>query len=146
MKTYSAKPTEVDRKWHIIDASQAPLGRIATQVADLLTGKTKPQYTPHIDCGDYVIVINSDQLQVTGKKRDDKIYYHHTGYPGGIKQATLTEKLEKDSRVVVIKAVRGMISANKLRPGRLARLKVYTGSEHNNHAQKPEVIEVKESK
>lgn len=146
MKTYSAKPTEVTRKWHIIDASQAPLGRIATQVADLLTGKTKPQYTPHIDCGDYVIVINSDQLQVTGKKRDDKIYYHHTGFPGGIKQATLTEKLEKDSRDVVIKAVRGMISANKLRPGRLARLKVYTGSEHNNHAQKPEVIEVKESK
>ena len=146
MKTYSAKPTEVTRKWYIIDASQAPLGRIATQVADLLTGKTKPQYTPHIDCGDYVIVVNSDQLQVTGKKRDDKIYYRHTGYPGGIKQATLTEKLEKDSRDVVIKAVRGMISANKLRPDRLARLKVYTGSEHNNHAQKPEVIEVKESK
>jgi large subunit ribosomal protein L13 len=146
MKTYSAKPTEVTRKWYIIDASQAPLGRIATQVADLLTGKTKPQYTPHIDCGDYVIVINSDQLQVTGKKRDDKIYYHHTGFPGGIKQATLTEKLDKDSRDVVVKAVRGMISANKLRPGRLARLKVYTGSEHNNHAQKPEVIEVKESK
>ena len=146
MKTYSAKPTDVTRKWYVIDASQAPLGRIATQVSDLLTGKTKPQYTPHIDCGDYVIVINSDQLQVTGKKRDDKIYYHHTGYPGGIKQATLTEKLEKDSRDVVIKAVRGMISANKLRPGRLSRLKVYTGSEHNNHAQKPEVIQVKESK
>jgi large subunit ribosomal protein L13 len=146
MKTYSAKPTDVTRKWYVIDASQAPLGRIATQIADLLTGKTKPQYTPHIDCGDYVIVINSDQLKVTGKKLDDKIYYHHTGYPGGIKQATLTEKLEKDSRDVVIKAVRGMISANKLRPDRLARLKVYTGSEHNNHAQKPEVIEVKESK
>jgi large subunit ribosomal protein L13 len=146
MKTYSAKPTEVTRKWYVIDASQAPLGRIATQIADLLTGKTKPQYTPHIDCGDYVIVINSDKLKVTGKKLDDKIYYHHTGYPGGIKQATLTEKLEKDSRDVVIKAVRGMISANKLRPDRLARLKVYTGSEHNNHAQKPEVIEVKESK
>lgn len=146
MKTYSAKPTDVTRKWHIIDASEAPLGRIATQVADLLTGKTKPQFTPHIDCGDYVIVINSDQLKVTGKKTNDKIYYRHTGFPGGIKQATLAEKLEKDSRDVIIKAVRGMIPANKLRPDRLARLKVYTDSEHNHSAQKPEAIKVKEAK
>lgn len=146
MKTYSAKPTDVTRKWHVIDASQAPLGRIATQVADLLTGKTKPQFTPHIDCGDYVIVINSDQLKVTGKKATDKIYYRHTGFPGGIKQATLTEKLEKDSRDVVIKAVRGMIPANKLRADRLARLKVYTDGEHNHSAQKPQTIKAKEAK
>lgn len=146
MKTYSAKPTDVTRKWYIIDASQAPLGRVATQVADLLTGKTKPQFTPHIDCGDYVIVINSDQLKVTGKKATDKIYYRHTGFPGGIKQATLNEKLEKDSRDVIVKAVRGMIPVNKLRPDRLARLKVYTGDEHNHSAQKPETIKVKEAK
>lgn len=146
MKTYSAKPTDVTRKWYVIDASQAPLGRVATQVANLLTGKLKPQFTPHIDCGDYVIVINSDELQVTGKKSTDKIYYRHTGFPGGIKQATLTEKLEKDSREVIVKAVRGMIPANKLRAERLARLKVYTNSEHNHSAQKPETIKVKEAK
>ncbi len=146
MKTYSAKPADVTRKWYVIDASQAPLGRVATQVANLLTGKLKPQFTPHIDCGDYVIVINSDELQVTGKKSTDKIYYRHTGFPGGIKQATLTEKLEKDSREVIVKAVRGMIPANKLRAERLARLKVYTNSEHNHSAQKPETIKVKEAK
>lgn len=146
MKTYSAKPSDVTRAWYIIDASAAPLGRIATQVADLLTGKTKPQFTPHIDCGDYVIVINSDELKVTGKKTDDKIYYRHTGFPGGIKQATLSELHAKDSTEVIRKAVRGMIPANKLRPDRLARLKIYTGAEHNHSAQKPVVIAVKESK
>ncbi len=146
MKTYSAKPTEVTRNWYIIDAQEATLGRIATQVADLLTGKTKPQFTPHIDCGDFVIVINSDKLKVSGKKINDKIYYHHTGFPGGIKQATLGEKLEKDSREVVIKAVRGMISANKLRPGRLARLKVYVNEEHDHSAQKPVKLKAKEAK
>ncbi len=146
MKTYSAKPTDVNRKWYVIDASQGNLGRVATQIADLLTGKTKPQYTPHIDCGDYVIVINSDNLQVTGKKMSDKLYYRHTGFPGGIKQATLQEKMDKDSTEVIIKAVRGMLPVNKLRDGRLARLKVYAGSEHNHTAQQPETIEVKESK
>lgn len=146
MRTYSAKPSDVTRKWYIIDASEAPLGRVATQVADLLTGKTKPQFTPHIDTGDYVIVINSDNLRVTGGKEDKKIYYRHTGFPGGIKDETLGKKLENDSTEVIIKAVRGMIPANKLRPDRLARLKVYAGSEHNHSAQKPEVVKVKESK
>lgn len=146
MKTFSAKPTDVNRKWYVIDASQASLGRVATQVATLLTGKGKPQYTAHIDTGDYVIVINADNLKVTGKKMTDKIYYHHTGYPGGIKDETLAKKMEKDSTEVIIKAVRGMLPVNKLRADRLARLKVYATSEHNHAAQQPEVIDVKESK
>lgn len=146
MKTFSAKPSDVSRKWYVIDASQASLGRVATQVADLLTGKSKTQYTPHIDTGDYVIVVNSDKLHVTGKKLTDKVYYRHTGYPGGIKDETLNKKLEKDSTDIIVKAVRGMLPVNKLRADRLARLKVYAGSEHNHTAQKPEIIDVKESK
>ncbi len=146
MKTYSAKPTDITRKWYILDASQATLGRLATQAADLLTGKSKPQFTHHVDCGDYVIVINADNLKVTGKKMTDKIYYRHTGFPGGIKDTTLAKQLEKDSRQVIIKAIRGMIPSNKLRDGRLARLKVYGGEEHNHSAQQPEKIDVKEMK
>lgn len=146
MKTYSAKPSDVTRKWYVIDASDAPLGRVATQVATLLTGKSKPQYTPHIDCGDYVIIVNADNLVVTGKKLTDKIYYRHTGFPGGIKDATLAEKMAKDSTDVIFKAVRGMISANKLRDERLKRLKIYAGTEHNHEAQKPEVLSLKEGK
>ncbi len=146
MKTYSAKPTDVTRQWYIIDASQTTLGRLATQVADLLSGKLKTQYTPHIDCGDYVIVINSNNLQVTGKKLTDKRYYRHSGYPGGIKEATLNDKLEQDSTQVIVHAVRGMISANKLRPARLARLKVYKDDQHQHTAQKPKQIKVKEAR
>lgn len=146
MKTYSAKPTDVVREWHIIDASKATLGRISTQIADLLTGKNKPQYTSHIDCGDYVVVVNSDKLVVTGDKLNKKIYYRHTGFPGGIKQATLQEKMVKDSRDVIFSAVRGMISANKLRPGRLARLKIYTDENHSHNPQNPQVAKVKETK
>ncbi len=146
MKTYSAKPTDVNRKWYVIDASQATLGRVSTQVADLLTGKTKPQFTSHIDCGDFVIVINSDNLKVTGNKMTDKIYYRHSGFPGGIKSLSLKEKMEKDSTDVILKSVRGMLPVNKLRDGRLARLKIYTGEEHNHAAQQPTVIAVKESK
>ncbi len=139
-KTYSAKPTEVTRVWHIVDASKLPFGRLSTQVATLLMGKHKPMYTPHIDCGDYVIVINASQLVVTGKKSTDKKYYRHTGFPGGIKEATLEEK---NPIAVIEAAVRGMIPANKLRPGRLARLKVYADDQHNHHAQKPVVFELK---
>ena len=146
MKTYSAKPTDIKREWFVINASQATLGRLSTQIANILTGKLKPQYTPHIDCGDYVVVINSDSLKVTGKKLTDKMYYRHSGYPGGIKQMTLNEKIEKDSADVIIKAVRGMIPANKLRLGRLARLNVYAGNEHQHTAQKPKQVNVKEAK
>jgi len=146
MKTYSAKPTDVTRKWYIIDASEATLGRVATQVAQLLTGKGKPMFTPHIDCGDYVIILNAEKIQTTGKKLTDKHYYRHSGHPGGLKEETLEQKLEKNPESVITHAVRGMIPVNKLRDGRLARLKVYVGESHNHEAQKPEKISVKESK
>ena len=140
MKTYSAKPTDVERKWYVIDASEAPLGRISTQVATLLTGKGKTQFTKHIDCGDFVIVINTDKLVVTGNKLEDKMYYKHSGFPGGLKELQLKEKMAKDSTEVIFKAVRGMLPVNKLRDGRLARLKIYAGSEHNHEAQKPQKL------
>jgi large subunit ribosomal protein L13 len=146
MKTYSAKPSDVTRKWYVIDASEVPLGRMATVAATLLTGKGKPQFTKHIDTGDYVIVVNADQLVVTGKKLEDKMYYRHSGFPGGLTETELRDKLESDSTVVVVKAIRGMLPVNKLRPGRLDRLKVYKGAEHNHEAQKPEKISVKEGK
>lgn len=146
MKTYSAKPTDVTREWYVVDASEVPLGRLATQVAQLLTGKGKPQFTQHIDCGDYVIVINADQLQVTGNKLEDKMYYHHSHYPGGLKETTLKKQMVKDASAPVVHAVRGMLPVNKLRDGRLARLKVYAGSEHNHEAQKPKAFSLKEGK
>ena len=146
MKTYSAKPSDVTRKWYVIDASEAPMGRVATQIATLLTGKNKPMFTHHIDCGDYVVVINAKDVQVSASKLDTKVYYRHTKYPGGLKEATLREKLEKDPAFAITHAVRGMLPANKLRDARLQRLKVYAGSEHNHEAQKPEAISVKEGK
>lgn len=146
MRTYSAKRTDVTRQWYLVDAGELPLGRLATRVAQLLTGKGKPQFTTHIDCGDYVVVTNASQLVVTGKKLDDKIYYRHTGYPGGIRQRTLTEQLEKDPTDVIFKAIRGMLPVNKLRDERLKRLKIYAGAEHNHEAQKPQVLNLKEAK
>jgi large subunit ribosomal protein L13 len=143
MKTYSAKPQDVTRKWHLIDASEAPLGRIATRVATLLTGKEKPMFTQHIDCGDFVVIINADKIQVTGNKMADKMYYRHSGFPGGLKETALQDQLAKDPESVITKAVRGMLPVNKLRPDRLARLKVYAGPEHNHEAQKPEQISMK---
>jgi large subunit ribosomal protein L13 len=146
MKTYSAKPTDVTREWYVVDASEVPLGRLATQVAQLLTGKGKPQFTQHIDCGDYVVVINADKLQVSGNKLEDKMYYHHSHYPGGLKEITLQKQLVKDSTAPVVHAIRGMLPVNKLRDGRLARLKVYAGSEHNHAAQQPKAFSLKEGK
>ncbi|HET9173674.1 MAG TPA: 50S ribosomal protein L13 [Candidatus Saccharimonadales bacterium] len=146
MKTFSAKPSDVNRLWYVVDASEISLGRVATQVATLLTGKGKPQFTQHIDTGDYVIVINAQDLKVTGNKVDKKIYYRHSNFPGGLKERTLREQMEKDPSEVVIHAVRGMLPVNKLRDGRLARLKVYAGSEHNHEAQKPVSISMKEGK
>lgn len=145
-KTFSAKPTDVERKWYVIDAAEAPLGRLSTVAATLLTGKGKPQFTKHIDCGDYVIVINADNLVVTGNKMENKMYYRHSGYPGGLKEAQLKEVMAKDSTMAITKAIRGMLPVNKLRDGRLARLKVYAGSEHNHEAQKPKAFSVKEGK
>ncbi len=143
MKTYSAKPSDVTRVWHVVDASEVPLGRLSTTVAKLLTGKDKPIYTHHIDCGDYVVVINSDKLVVTGNKLTDKMYYRHSQYPGSLKQATLADKIAKDSTDVIVLAVKGMLPKNKLMNERLNRLKVYAGETHNHEAQKPVKVNVK---
>jgi large subunit ribosomal protein L13 len=143
MKTFSAKPSDVTRKWYVVDASEAPLGRVATQVATLLTGKGKPTFTKHIDTGDYVVVINAANVVVTGSKMDTKMYYKHSNFPGGLTELTMREKLEKDPTAAVFHAVRGMLPVNKLRDGRLDRLKIYAGAEHNHEAQKPEAFSVK---
>jgi large subunit ribosomal protein L13 len=146
MKTYSAKPTDVVRKWYVLDASELPLGRLSTKAATLLLGKGKPQFTKHIDCGDYVIVVNAANLVVTGDKMNKKIYYRHSSYPGGLKETKLKDKLEKDPASVIEAAVRGMLPVNKLRDERLKRLKVYAGNEHAHEAQKPEVLSLKDKK
>ncbi len=143
MKTYSAKPNEVTRKWYVVDAADATLGRLSTQIATLLTGKGKPMFTAHIDCGDFVIVLNADNLRVTGSKEETKMYYRHSGYPGGLTETKLKDVMAKDSSKVIHAAVRGMLPVNKLRDGRLARLKIYPGTEHNHAAQKPETISLK---
>lgn len=145
MKTFSAKPNNIARKWYIIDASKTPLGRLATEAAILLKGKHKVQYTPHLDCGDYVIIINSDKLVVTGDKLNKKIYYRHSGYPGGIKQISLSDLIKKDSTLAVRYAIRGMLPANKLRDNRLKRLKIYKDDSHNHSPQKPVVYELKDN-
>jgi large subunit ribosomal protein L13 len=142
-KTYSQKPVEVVRKWILIDAAKAPLGRTAAVAAKYLIGKYKPSYTPHIDGGDYVVVINADKLVVTGDKETAKTYYRHTGFPGGIKSATLAEVREKDAARIIEAAVKGMLPKNKLSEDRMKRLKVYTGEEHAHTAQQPQKVEVK---
>lgn len=142
-KTYSAKPSDVIRRWILIDASEAPLGRVATVIASYLTGKNKPMYTAHIDCGDYVVVINAEKLIVTGNKLEDKTYYSYSGYPSGLKEASLKQKLEKDPAKVIEHAVKGMIPKNKLSPDRMARLRVFNGQEHEHTAQQPQKVEVK---
>lgn len=141
MKTYSAKPLEVERKWYVIDADGETLGRLAVRVADILRGKNKPEYTPNVDTGDFVIVINASKVKVTGKKETDKIYLHHTGYPGGLKSASFKELMEKDPRVVIEHAVRGMLRHNTLGDQQFTKLKVYAGAEHPHIAQKPIVLE-----
>jgi large subunit ribosomal protein L13 len=142
VKTYSAKSSDVQRKWFVVDAASAPLGRMATQVATLLRGKHKPMYTPHVDTGDHVIVINADQLQLTGQKMDQKVYDRYTGYTGGRYERTAREQLELDSTEMVRSAVRGMLPKTKLGRQMITKLKVYTGSEHPHAAQNPEVFEV----
>ena len=146
MKTYSAKPSEVTRKWYVIDASEVPLGRMATVVATLLTGKGKPQFTHHIDCGDFVIIINAENLVVTGNKMEDKKYYRYSGFPSGLTTTALKDQMTKDSTQPIYKAVRGMLPVNKLRAERLKRLKIYAGTEHEHAAQKPEKLSMKAGK
>lgn len=145
-KTYSAKPTDVKREWYLVDASETTLGRLASRTAQLLTGKGKPMFTPHIDTGDYVVVINADKLIVTGNKLEEKKYYRHSQYPGSLKETKLRHKLAADPVSVVEEAVRGMLPKNKLSKGRLQRLKVYSGEEHQHEAQKPKKLSVKEGK
>ena len=140
MKTYSAKPSDVTRKWYVIDASEVTLGRVATKAASLLLGKGKPQFTHHIDVGDYVIITNASSLKVTGDKLTTKKYYRHSGYAGALKERTLTEQMNLDPTQVLVHAVRGMLPANRLRDARLERLKVYAGAEHKHEAQKPETL------
>ncbi len=144
-KTYSAKPTDVTRKWYVIDASEAPLGRVATKAATLLTGKEKPMFTKHIDTGDFVIIINAAQTIVTGQKATDKMYYKHSGFPGGLTELNFNEVMAKDATKPMFAAIRGMLPVNKLRDERLKRLKIYAGAEHNHEAQKPVAISVKRS-
>lgn len=142
-KTYSQKPSEVSRRWILIDASTAPVGRIATQIATYLTGKYKPTYTAHIDGGDHVVVINAKDAVFTGNKENDKKYYRHSGFPGGIKDATVAEVREKFPERLIEAAVKGMLPKNKLSSERMKRLRVFAGSEHTHTAQTPEKVEIK---
>jgi large subunit ribosomal protein L13 len=137
MKTYSAKPREIEQAWRLVDADGRTLGRLATEIADVLRGKHKPVYTPHVDTGDFVVVVNAEKVRVTGKKLEQKIYYRHSGYPGGLHERTLAEQLERRPEEVIRRAVRGMLPKNKLAAAQLRKLKIYAGPEHPHAAQNP---------
>jgi large subunit ribosomal protein L13 len=137
MRTYNAKPGEIQRDWVIVDAEGKTLGRLATVIADRLRGKTKPQYTPHIDTGDFVVVINAEKIAVTGNKLDEKMYYRHSGYPGGLKERSLRDQLDRQPTEVLRKAVKGMLPRNKIARQQLTKLKIYAGPEHPHEAQAP---------
>lgn len=139
-KTYSQKGAEVQREWWIIDAGSMPLGKLAVAIADKLTGKSKVTFTPHVDNGDYVIVINAKNIQVTGNKMTDKMYYRHSGFPGGLTELKLEEVIEKNPKVAIEHAVKGMMPKNKLATDRLGRLRVFDGAEHTHTAQNPKEI------
>ena len=140
MKTFMASPATIDRKWYVVDATDMTLGRLASEVAKVLRGKNKPIFTPHIDCGDNVIVINAEKIKVTGKKMDQKVYYHHSDYVGGLNEATLREKLAKKPEQVIELAVKGMLPKGPLGRQMFTKLHVYAGPEHKHEAQKPEVL------
>ena len=143
MSTYMQKPLEVERKWYLIDANGLTLGRLATEIANLLRGKGKPTFTPNVDCGDYVVVINADKIHVTGNKMQDKLYYNHSGYPGGLRVRNLKTVLEKKPCEALERAVKGMLPHNHLGADVYRKLFVYAGAEHKQEAQKPELYEVK---
>ena len=143
MNTFMANPDKIDRKWYVVDAEGCTLGRLASEVANVLRGKNKPIYTPHVDCGDYVIVVNADKIKVTGKKLDQKIYYRHSEYVGGMKETTLREILAKKPERVIELAVKGMLPKGPLGRSLYTKLHVYAGAEHTHAAQKPEVMEIK---
>ena len=140
MKTFMPNPEKVERKWYVVDAAGMTLGRLSSEVAKILRGKNKPEFTPHCDCGDYVIVINAEKIAVTGKKLDQKIYYHHSDYVGGMKEQTLREKLNRKPEEVIELAVKGMLPKGPLGRQMYKKLHVYAGAEHAHAAQKPEVI------
>jgi large subunit ribosomal protein L13 len=142
MKTYVAKPTDRERNWLVVDANGQTLGRLSTQIADALRGKRKPTYTPHIDTGDFVVVINAEKISVTGNKLTDKRYYRHSGYPGGLKSRTLAEQLERQPEEVIRHAVKGMLPRNRLARKQLTKLKIYAGPEHPHQAQQPVPMEI----
>lgn len=145
MKTWNAKPQEVEQKWWLVDATDKTLGRLATEIATKLRGKDKPQYTPHVDTGDFVVVLNSKDIKLKGKKASQKMYYRHTGYFGGLKETSFKEMLEKKPEDIITKAVAGMLPKNKLASQIIKKLKVYPGAEHPHAAQKPELLNIKES-
>ena len=140
MKTYSPKPTELSHDWYLVDAEGKTLGRLATMVATYLMGKQKPQYSAHLDCGDNVVIINAEKVNVTGNKLEDKKYYRHSGYPGGIKEINLADLLERKPTMAIEKAVAGMLPKNRLLDDRLRRLKVYAGPEHPHAGQSPKTL------
>ncbi|AOU96890.1 50S ribosomal protein L13 [Acidihalobacter yilgarnensis] len=142
MKTFSAKPAEVRRDWYLVDAKDKTLGRLATEIARRLRGKHKPEYTPHVDTGDYIVVVNAGQIRVTGSKTTDKIYYHHTGYIGNMKSASFEKMMQKDPTKVLEMAVKGMLPKNPLGRAMHKKLKVYAGAEHRHVAQQPAPLEL----
>ncbi len=141
-KTWNAKTGEVPREWYVVDAEGKTLGRLATRIADTLRGKDKPQYTPHTDTGDFVVVVNCEKVAVTGKKMDEKMYYRHSGYPGGLKERTLREQLDRRPTDVLRKAVKGMLPRNRLARQQLLKLKIYAGPEHPHEAQAPKALDL----
>ncbi len=146
MKTYSAKPLEVERKWYVIDAEGKTLGRLAALAANMLRGKHKPQYTPHVDTGDFIVVINAEKVVVTGKKETDKMYYSHTGYPGGLKVTSFKDLVAKNPCAAIEKAIKGMLPHNTLGQEQFNKLKVYAGPNHPHQAQNPILLDDKEVK
>ena len=143
MKSFMASPATIERKWYVVDATGHTLGRLASEVAKVLRGKNKPIFTPHMDCGDYVIIVNADKVNVSGKKLDQKIYYNHSDYVGGMKETTLREMMAKKPEKVMELAVKGMLPKGPLGRSKMTKLHVYAGPEHDNAAQKPEVLEIK---
>ena len=144
MKTYVATPETRERDWLVVDATGKTLGRLATQLADVLRGKHKPEYTPHCDVGDFVVVINAEKIAVTGKKREEKLYHRYSGYPGGLRSRTLSEMLERRPEEVIRLAVKGMLPRNRIARAQLRKLKVYAGSEHPHAAQQPKPMEIED--
>jgi large subunit ribosomal protein L13 len=142
MKTYNAKPGEIERRWYVVDADGQILGRLATQIAETLRGKGKPQYTPHVDSGDFVVVVNAEKIEVTGNKLEEKMYHRHSGYPGGLKSRPLRDELERRPTEVIRKAVKGMLPRNRLGRAQIRKLKIYAGPEHPHEAQAPQELKL----